>query len=797
MATHRAARPPVETEMARALEWSRPLDERTLRHAVDYATRSAEAALQRNEASIAVRIARQLGLAQPDVAAHRTLLDRALAAQGAASDFVARNSGSSDPDTIDTLAAAHLSLGDLMAASQLWLSLARSDSSRADAFLSFAWCMVRAGNIENAEPIIEHLSRLTSHPKIDAVAMMIAMTRLDYDAALARAQKALAADPEAHVWLPLGPVFHSTGVANDASFALGMRLEDLSAILHLYEVGQHVQAGRNREAVAGADVALALVPDDRWAAMFKIMALMASEDKLGAAKAQADLAAATGARLDVLTRLVDLLFDASAHQQVVDLGRIVRERLPQHSALLSTIAHAAAHVVEMDLAAEILGSLEPLGETIVRAGLSPFMVLAMTDDPALQRIASERRARILPGPTEALDVPMPAPPAQGERLRIGYFSNDFHNHATLKLLTEALERTDRSRFEVVAYSYDAFPEDGERTRLKAAVDRFEDVNLLTETETANLIRRDGIHVLVDLKGYTGGSRLSLLKYRAAPIQVNWLGYPGTYGLDETDYIIADPFIIPPGAEGDYSEAVVRLPDCYQPNRRSRTVVETPTREMVGLPETGFVFASFNHVYKVGGTLFAAWMDILKGVPGSVLWLLSKDPVIGERLRARAEEHGVDPTRLVFGPVMDNEYHLARYGLVDLALDTFPVGSHTTASDALWMGAPLLALSGRSFVSRVSGSILRAAGMGQLVASSFDEYKAKAIAIGNDPGTARALRETLVRGRDSVPLFDPDRFAEHLGRAYEGMVEIWRRGEAPHAFDVTSVDEVPARSVEVA
>ncbi len=783
--------------MARTLEWARPLDDRTLRHAVDYATRSAEAALVRGEASITLRIARQLGLAQPDVAAHRDLAARALAVQDDASDFIARHSGQTDPDTIDALAAAHLSRGDLMAASQLWLSLARNDPARADAFLSFAWCMARAGNFDSAAQIVAHLERLARHPKIDAVSMMIAMARADYDGALALAKRALSADRAAHVWLPLGPVFQSAGAVTEAAFALGMRLEDLSAVLHLYDVGQHVQSGRHREAIAGADRVLALVPDDHWAAMFKIMALMASEDKLGAVQAQAALASATGARLDVLTRLVDLLYDAQAHQQVVDLGRILRERMPDHAALLTTVAHSANHVADMDFAEEIVAALEPLSETVGKAGLSPFMVLAMTDDPGVQRASSERRARALAGPTEPLAMPLPTAPRAGERLRIGYFSNDFHNHATMKLLVETLERTDRSRFEIVAYSYDSVPEDAERVRARAAFDRFEDVADLADDEIAAMVRRDGIHVLVDLKGYTGGSRLSLLKYRAAPIQVNWLGYPGTYGLAETDYIIADPFIIPPGAEADYSEAVVRLPDCYQPNRRSRTVVETPTREMVGLPETGFVFASFNHVYKVGGTLFAAWMDILKGVPGSVLWLLSKDPVIGERLRARAEAHGVDPTRLVFGPVMDNEYHLARYRLVDLALDTFPVGSHTTASDALWMGAPLLALSGRSFVSRVSGSILRAAGMEQLIAGSFDEYKAKAIAIGNDPGTAQALREALLRGRDSVPLFDPVRFAEHLGRAYEGMVDIWRRGEAPHAFDVAPIDAAPARSVEVA
>lgn len=769
--------------MATSLEWTRPLDERSRRHAVDHATRSAEHALVRGEASIALRIARQLVLAMPGDRAHRDLLDRATAARDAASDAIARGTGSTDPEITDAVAAAHLALGEVATAASLWLGLARADTSRLDAFVSFAWCMARAGNFESAAQIVGHVSGLVSHPKIDAVGMMIALGGGDHDVALAHARAAIGRDGQAHAWLPLGAVFQNAGVVNAAALALGLRLDDLSATLHLYEIGQAIQAGRNDDAIRAADGILATVPDDRWAAMFKIMALVAKDDKVGAVQAQAALAAASGARLDILTRLVDLLFEISAHQQVVDLGEMVRERLPNHYSLLSTIAHSAAHVAEMDLADEMMAQLQPLGETIGRTGLSPFIVMTMSDDLAVQRAAAERRALILPGPEVPLAAPLPKPPGD-ERLRIGYFSNDFHNHATMKLLTEVLECTDRERFELVAYSYDSAPEDAERARVRAAFDRFENVAPLYEGQIAEKVRQDGIHVLVDLKGYTGGSRLGLLKYRPAPIQVNWLGYPGTYGMAESDYIIADRFIIPAGAEAGYSEAVVRLPDCYQPNRRSRDVVDIPTREMVGLPENAFVFASFNHVYKVGGALFAAWMDILKAVPGSVLWLLSRDSSISERLRARAEAHGVDPARLVFGPVMDNDRHLARYGLVDLALDTFPVGSHTTASDALWMGAPLLALAGQSFISRVSGSVVKAAGMDHLVAASMDEYKAKAIALGNDSGTARALRETLVRTRDSVPLFDPARFAVHLGSAYETMVDIWRRGETPRSFDVT-------------
>lgn len=781
--------------MATSVQWARPLDERTTRHAADYATRSARFAIQRGEASIAVRLARQLVLAQPGEPLHRDLLADALAALDAASDFIARNSGASDPATLNGLAASYLALGEIIAASQIWLGLAKADPTRMDAFVSFAWCMARAGNDEIATQIAARLGE-TTHAKVGALRMMLALSAGKDEEALAEALRSqhLA---DAFVWLPHGAVFASTGVVNAASLHLAGRLEDLSAVMHLYPVGQALQDGRNDDAIAGADQVLAFVPDDRWAAMFKVMALIAKDDKAGAAQAQAALAASSGVRLDMLDRLIALLSDLSAHRLVIDFGKLVLERLADNAALLSTIGHSAAHLAEMDLFDDMKAALEPLEERVTRSSMSPFVVMSLTDDPAIHKLAARQRADRMAGPEAALATPLCKPPAAGESLRIGYFSNDFHDHATMKLLVEALEGTDRSRFKTFAYSYDLNADNPERARLRAAIDGFCEVAHLSDEEIAEQVRQDGIHVLVDLKGFTRGSRFAALKHRLAPIQVNWLGYPGTYGLAETDYIIADPFIIPAGAEGDYTEAVVRLPDCYQPNRSTRDVVETPTREMVGLPETGFVFASFNQVYKINAPVFGAWMGILKGVPGSVLWLLVKDDETADRLKARAEAHGVDPSRIVAAPTLSNEMHLARYGLVDLALDTFPVGSHTTASDAIWMGAPLLALAGRSFISRVSGSIVTAAGLPHLVATDLDEYVAKAIALGNDPGTAAAMREDLLRRRDTMPLFDPARFAEHLGRAYEGMVEIWRRGEKPHAFDVPSVDVKPKLSVEVA
>lgn len=776
--------------MSLALEWSQPLDARTRRRATDYALRTAEMALTRGEASIAVRIARQVVMAQPRIGAHRLLLERAEAALDAASDRIARLSGSADPADMDALAAAQLAHGDHMQAAQLWLGLARSDPSRLDAFLSFAWCMVRAGNDDAARPIVEHIAGLAEHPKIDALAMMLALARDDRATAVAHGRKAFLRGADAAVWLPMGPVFEQAGFVSDSALSLGLKLENLAAILHLYDVARAVREGRNAEAVERADEILARIRDDHMAAMLKIIALIGMDDKVGAVKAQADLAGACGARLDTLTRLMDLLYEIEAHAEVVALGRTILERLPADHPMCFGVAHSAAHLADLDMVDSILASLPDRLTERQKANLSPFMVLNFFDDPPLQKDTATRRSGRFPSPQEDCPVPLPRCPSEGP-IRIGYLSNDYHNHATLKLMTEVIEATDRSRFSLTAYSYDRKREDEDRRRIAAAMDRFVDVAEMSDEEIAEQVRRDGIHVLVDLKGYTGGSRLGVLKHRLAPIQAAWLGYPGTYGMAEVDYVIADGFIIPPGAEDGYVEKVARLPDCYQPNGRDRPASPVPSRHEAGLPAEGFVFASFNQVYKVNTPLFAAWMDILKGVPGSVLWLLAKDEATADRLRARAARHGVAADRLVFAPPMLHAQHLARYGLVDLALDTYPVGSHTTASDALWFGAPLLALAGRSFVARVSGSILKAAGMDHLVATSFDEYVAKAIALGNDPGTAAALRETLLRERLRMPLFDPVRFAGHLATAYEMMVEIWRRGEAPRHFDVPAGGPAPA------
>lgn len=262
----------------------------------------------------------------------------------------------------------------------------------------------------------------------------------------------------------------------------------------------------------------------------------------------------------------------------------------------------------------------------------------------------------------------------------------------------------------------------------------------------------------------------MLAYRAAPIQVSWLGYPGTLGTTHVDYIIADDFVIPPEMEQFYSENVIRLPITYQPNDRHRTIGLTQSRQSYGLPDTGFVFCSFNQSYKILPDMFGAWMRILKRVPDSVLWLLSAGKDMEENLCREARQRSVNPERLLFAGQLPSDQHLARYRAADLALDTFPYGSHTTASDALWAGCPLVALIGDTFASRVSGSLLRAAGLSELITSEFQSFEDLAVRLAQNQQMLQALKQRLIDTRDSVSLFDTPAFTQGLESAYRYMIK---------------------------
>ena len=374
-----------------------------------------------------------------------------------------------------------------------------------------------------------------------------------------------------------------------------------------------------------------------------------------------------------------------------------------------------------------------------------------------------------------------------DRIRVAYVSGDFHKHATAHLMTGVFEHHDRARFETFGISVG--PDDGspERQRLLTAFDHFVDVQERGNDEIAALIHGNRVDIAVDLGGFTEGGRLAVFARRPAPVQVSYLGLPGTTGAPYLDYLVADAVVIPADAHRFYSEKIVTLPDTYQANDDKRRIAPgTPTRREAGLPETGFVFCCFNNNYKIAPVVFDIWMGLLAAVEGSVLWLMRSNEVAAANLRREAAARGVSPDRLVFAPPLPVAEHLARHRLAGLFLDTSPYNAHTTASDALWSGLPVLTCPGSTFPSRVAASLLRAIGLPELITSSFEEYRDLALTLARDPERLAAIRTKLAANRDTTALFDTARFTRHLESAYSTMVERHRRGEAPAPFAVEPV-----------
>jgi predicted O-linked N-acetylglucosamine transferase (SPINDLY family) len=349
-------------------------------------------------------------------------------------------------------------------------------------------------------------------------------------------------------------------------------------------------------------------------------------------------------------------------------------------------------------------------------------------------------------------------------------------------MAELFELHDRARFEAIAISTGVNDGSDMRKRLVASFDHFIDARGLSDAAIAQRMRDMGVHIAVDLKGHTQHGRLGVFAHRPAPVQVAYLGFPCTSGADFIDYLIADAIIIPLEEEKFYSEKIVRLPGCYQANDRKRAIAdETPTRAECGLPERGFVFCSFNHNYKLTPPMFDVWMRILQAVPDSVFWLYAGDDRCKDNLRREAEARGVDPQRLVFADRLPLDQHLARHRLADLFLDGVPCNAHTTASDALWAGLPVLTVPGRSFTARVCASLVTAAGLPELIAADLPAYEQTAIALARDPAALASLRARLAATRGQAPLFDSDRLRRSLEAAYGEMIARWRAGLPPAAL----------------
>ncbi|MEQ1775931.1 MAG: tetratricopeptide repeat protein [Burkholderiales bacterium] len=374
-----------------------------------------------------------------------------------------------------------------------------------------------------------------------------------------------------------------------------------------------------------------------------------------------------------------------------------------------------------------------------------------------------------------------------DRIRVAYLSGDFHNHATAHLMAGLFESHDTARFETTAISFGPDVEDDMRVRLRKAFGQFMDVRHLRDHDVAALMRAMEIDIAVDLKGFTVDSRAGILAHRPSPIQVNYLGYPGTMGASYIDYILADRHVIPEAQHAYYTEKVVVLPDTYQVNDAMRVIApHTPTRAECGLPPEGFVFCCFNNNYKITPSIFDIWMRLLQQTAGSVLWLLEDNVMATRNLRAEAVRRGIAPQRLIFAPRLTLDAHLARHRLADIFLDTLPYNAHTTASDALWAGLPVLACAGNAFAGRVTTSLLNAVGLPELITYDVDAYEALALKLASTPAMLAGLREKLLQNRATYPLFNTGRFRRHIEAAYLSMWERYQRGEVPASFAVAPV-----------
>jgi len=377
--------------------------------------------------------------------------------------------------------------------------------------------------------------------------------------------------------------------------------------------------------------------------------------------------------------------------------------------------------------------------------------------------------------------------AQKKKIRIAYYSADLHNHPIAYLIAELFELHDRNRFEVICFSFGPEGDNKMRSRIMAGFDQFIDVRNKTDLEVAALSREMEIDIAIDLNGFTTHCRTNIFAYRAAPVQVNYLGFPGTMGADYMDYLIADPTVIPKESAQHYSEKIAYLPDAYQPNDSQRQIAQISfTRAQLGLPESGFVFCCFNNNYKITPSTYDAWMRILQAVEGSVLWLLTDNQTAEANLRSHMRARGVDDARLIFAKRMSLSEHLARHRAADLFLDTLPYNAHTTASDALWAGLPVLTQIGTTFPGRVAASLLKAVGLPELITQNTEQYEALAIELATHPQKLAQIRDKLAANRLTTPLFNTPLFTKHIEAAYEQMMARHWAGQAPDHIEVKSL-----------
>ncbi len=604
-----------------------------------------------------------------------------------------------------------------------------------------------------------------------------AKERLNAEEAISAYERALALAPQlSQTWMNIGRVLMTQGRLDRASDCF-LRAECLApeladATIEFANVAQKLR--RTNDVVAAMQRLQTKYPDN-FMVSNNLGVIYLDLGRLDEALACFENANRIHPRSPMIISNIGAVAELQGrYKEALERYRQARDLMPDSSSILARVLHVSQHQCEWS-------GIDLLFKEIIQIiregkfeGVNPFSLITI---PGINRIDQLNCSKAFCEERLGYLKPMILPPVspsqrQRTRIKVGYVSSDLYDHATSWLIAEVIELHDRSKFEIVAYSYGPSPETPTRTRLKKSFDRFVDVRQISDEQAAHIIRSDVIDVLVDLKGYTQNCRTGIFALRPAPVQINYLGFPGTLGADFIEYIIADDLVIPKCMEDGYSEKILKLPGCYQPNDRKRALPTAPSRAEAGLPAEGFVFCSFNNVYKITPDVFDVWCRLLRETEASVVWILCSNPDAFRNLQKEAEARGVDATRLILAPRVLLPDHIARFRCADLFLDTFPCAAHTTASDSLWAGVPVVTMVGDTFASRVAASLLKAVDLLELVAKNIDEYYAIARNLSSEPFRAAALKAKLEAERDKCTLFDSQTYTRQLEAAYAEAFKNW-------------------------